>query len=80
VLSPNPKKACALVTTKIERSLYLTFRLLSEVGSMRTPLVLLLLVFWIFLAYRAVQRGDTVMAVVLVVVGISLTAYRLARR
>jgi len=47
---------------------------------MRTPVVLLLLVFWIFLAYRAVQRGDTVMAVVLVVVGISLTAYRLQRR
>jgi predicted benzoate:H+ symporter BenE len=65
---------------KIERSLYLTFRLLSEVESMRTPVVLLLLVFWIFLAYRAVQRGDTVMAVVLVVVGISLTAYRLQRR
>jgi hypothetical protein len=65
---------------KIERSLYLTCRLLSEVESMRTPVVLLLLVFWIFLAYRAVQRGDTVMAVVLVVVGISLTAYRLQRR
>jgi len=76
----RPQEPCAPVTTKIERSLYLTFRLLSEVESMRTPVVLLLLVFWIFLAYRAVQRGDTVMAVVLVVVGISLTAYRLQRR
>jgi len=65
---------------RIERSLYPTFRLLSEVCSMRMPLVLLLLVFWIFLAYRAVQRGDTTMAIVLVVVGISLTAYRLQRR
>jgi hypothetical protein len=46
---------------------------------MRTPLVLLLLVFWMFLAFRALQRGDTTMAIVLVVVGIALTAYRLRR-
>ena len=46
---------------------------------MRTPLVLLLLVFWMFLAFRALQRGDTTMATILVVVGISLTAYRLRR-
>jgi hypothetical protein len=46
---------------------------------MRTPLVLLLLVFWMFLAFRALQRGDTSMAIVLVVVGIALTAYRLRR-
>jgi hypothetical protein len=46
---------------------------------MRMPLVLLLLVFWMFMAFRALQRGDTTMAVVLVVVGISLTAYRLKR-
>jgi hypothetical protein len=47
---------------------------------MRMPLVLLLLVFWIFMAFRALQRGDTTMAIILVVVGISLTAYRLQRR
>jgi hypothetical protein len=46
---------------------------------MRTPLVLLLLVFWMFLAFRALQRGDTTMAITLVVVGIALTAYRLRR-
>jgi hypothetical protein len=46
---------------------------------MRMPLVLLLLVFWMFMAFRAVQRGDTTMAIVLVVVGIALTAYRLKR-
>ena len=46
---------------------------------MRMPLVLLLLVFWIFMAYRALQRGDTTMAIILVAVGISLTAYRLKR-
>ena len=51
----------------------------SEVQTMRTPLVLLLLVFWMFLAFRALQRGDTTMAIILVVVGISLTAYRLRR-
>ena len=44
---------------------------------MGKPLVLLLLVFWVFLAYRALQRGDTTMAIVFVVVGVSLTAYRL---
>jgi hypothetical protein len=46
---------------------------------MRMPLVLLLLVFWMFMAFRALQRGDTTMAIVLVVVGIALTAYRLKR-
>jgi hypothetical protein len=47
---------------------------------MGKPLVLLLLVFWLFLAYRALARGDTVMAVLFVVVGVSITAYRLQRR
>jgi hypothetical protein len=47
---------------------------------MRMPLVLLLLVFWMFLAFRALQRGDTTMAIALVVVGVALAAYRLQRR
>jgi hypothetical protein len=47
---------------------------------MRMPLVLLLLVFWMFLAFRAMQRGDSTMAIALVVVGVALTAYRLQRR
>ena len=47
---------------------------------MGKPLVLLLLVFWLFLAYRALTRGDTVMAILFVVVGVSITAYRLQRR
>jgi hypothetical protein len=47
---------------------------------MGKPLVLLLLVFWLFLAYRALARGDTVMAVLFVVVGVAITAYRLQRR
>jgi hypothetical protein len=47
---------------------------------MGKPLVFLLLVFWIFLAYRALERGDTVMAAVFGVVGISLTVYRLRSR
>jgi hypothetical protein len=51
-----------------------------EVLTMGKPLVFLLLVFWIFLAYRALQRGDTAMAILFGVVGISLTAYRLQRR
>jgi hypothetical protein len=44
------------------------------------PLVLLLLVFWIYLAYSAFSRGDTMMAALYVIVGIALTAYRLRSR
>lgn len=44
---------------------------------MRTPLVLLLLVFWVFLAYRAMQTGDSTRAIIYVAIGIALTAYRL---
>ncbi len=47
---------------------------------MGKPLVLLLLVFWIFLAYRALLRGDMVMAALFGVVGVSLTVYRLRSR
>jgi hypothetical protein len=47
---------------------------------MGKPLVLLLLVFWIFLAYRALMRGDMVMAALFGVVGVSLTVYRLRSR
>jgi hypothetical protein len=47
---------------------------------MGKPLVLLLLVFWIFLAYRALMRGDTVMAALFGIVGVSLTVYRLRSR
>jgi hypothetical protein len=59
---------------------YLTFRLFFRGPIVGKPLVLLLLVFWIFLAYRALQRGDTAMAILFGVVGVSLTAYRLQRR
>jgi hypothetical protein len=46
---------------------------------MGKPLVMLLLVFWIFMAYRALQRGDLAMAALFGIVGVSLTAYRLRR-
>lgn len=45
----------------------------------RTMLVLLLLCFWGFLAYRAATRGDMTLAAVYATVGIALTAYRLKR-
>jgi hypothetical protein len=35
-----------------------------------------LFIFWIFLAYRAFERGDMMMAGVYLLVGIALTAYR----
>jgi hypothetical protein len=47
---------------------------------MGKPLVLLLLVFWVYLAYTAFARGDTMMAALYVIVGIALTAYRLRGR
>jgi hypothetical protein len=35
-----------------------------------------LFIFWIFMAYRAFERGDVMMAGVFALVGIVLTAYR----
>lgn len=53
---------------------------LPQVFPMGKPLILLLLVFWIFLAWRALQRGDIAMAALFGIVGVSLTAYRLKGR
>jgi hypothetical protein len=40
-------------------------------------LSLILLVFWLVLAYRAFQRGDMMMAGVFLAAGIALTIWRL---
>ena len=42
-------------------------------------LIFALLAFWCFLAYRALQRGDVVSAVVYVAIGLALTAWRFSR-
>jgi hypothetical protein len=42
-------------------------------------LILGLLFFWFFMAYRALQRGDVVYAVVLVAIGLALTAWRFSK-
>jgi len=42
-------------------------------------LILALLAFWFFMAYRALQRGDIVYAVVLAAIGIALTLWRFNR-
>jgi hypothetical protein len=47
---------------------------------MPMPLVLLLLVFWISLAYRALQRGDIATAAIYIAIGVALTVYRLRKR
>jgi len=47
---------------------------------MSSGLIGLLFLFWLYLAYRAVQRGDTGMAVVYVIIGVALAAYRLSRK
>ena len=44
---------------------------------MNKPIIFALLLFWLFLAYRALQRGDLAYAAVLTVVGIALTAWRM---
>ncbi len=44
---------------------------------MRSPIIFVLLGFWVFLAYRAFQRGDVVYGLVLLAVGIALTAWRM---
>jgi hypothetical protein len=42
-------------------------------------IVLLLLCVWLYLAYGALQRGQTGLAVIFVVVGILITVWRLRR-
>ncbi len=44
---------------------------------MPTPVTIILAVFWCVMAYRAFERGDNLMAVVLLAVGVALTFYRL---
>jgi hypothetical protein len=40
-------------------------------------LTLVLLVFWLAMAYRSLQRGDLLLAGVFLAVGVALTLYRL---
>jgi hypothetical protein len=47
---------------------------------MSGPIILLLLVFWCYLAYGALMRGDTVRAGIYVLIGVALTWYRLGLR
>jgi hypothetical protein len=42
-------------------------------------LTLVLLVFWLAMAYRSFQRGDLLLAGVFLAVGVMLTVYRLRR-
>lgn len=44
---------------------------------MRTPIIFVLFFFWLFMAYRAFQRGDMAFALVLLAVGVALTAWRM---
>lgn len=46
---------------------------------MRNAIIVLLLVFWLFLAYRSFGRGDMAMAGLFLLIGIALTIYRLRR-
>jgi hypothetical protein len=43
---------------------------------MPIAVTVVLFIFWIFMAYRAFERGDMMMAGVFLLVGIVLTAYR----
>ena len=44
---------------------------------MPIAVTLVLLLFWLGLAYRQYQRGDLVLAAVFLVVGVVLTVYRI---
>lgn len=46
---------------------------------MRIVIVVLLLCVWVYLAYGALQRGQTGLAVIFLAVGILLTVWRLRR-
>ena len=47
---------------------------------MRMALIIVLAVFWIFLATRAFQAGDPTRAVIYLAVGGALTVWRLTRK
>ena len=44
---------------------------------MPIAVTLLLLLFWLVIAYRQYQRGDMVLAAIFLVVGVVLTVYRI---
>jgi hypothetical protein len=46
---------------------------------MPVAVTLVLLVFWLAMAFREFQRGDLLLAGVFLAVGIALTSYRLRR-
>ena len=47
---------------------------------MNVVVIILLACVWVFLAFRAFQRGDMVMAGIFILVGVGLTVYRLRGR
>ena len=47
---------------------------------MNIVVILLLACVWIFLAFRAFQRGDMALAGIFIVVGVGLTLFRLRSR
>lgn len=47
---------------------------------MPVALTALLFVFWIYLAYRELQRGNMPLAALFLVIGIALSIYRLRAR
>lgn len=46
---------------------------------MPVAVTLVLLVFWVAMAYRQFQRGDMLLACVFLAVGVALTVFRLRR-
>jgi hypothetical protein len=46
---------------------------------MRTPVIVVLCLFWIVMAYREFQRGEMLLAGTFLLVGIALTAYRVSK-
>lgn len=47
---------------------------------MPIAVVVALAIFWAFMAFRALERGDVAMAAVFLMVGVVLTIYRLKNK
>ncbi len=47
---------------------------------MRLVVIVLLACVWVYLAYGAFSRGETMLGLFFIVIGVALTGYRLSRR
>jgi hypothetical protein len=75
---PGPSTSSLDVTAGLRGAIYATITNLIVVLEVHMPIAvtLVLLLFWVVVAYRAFERGDLLLAGVFALVGIVLTVYR----